>query len=174
MFFSRGLNKIQNPYNLTDIYPKYVEYVEKKEKYILSQSDFIKVCGEFNKRVVEAILDGKTFYMPSAMGHIDIQKLETFDPKYDGYIDWPNSVKYGKQIYHTNPHSDGYRYRVVWWRLDNQSRGGSKLYNFTACRDFKRTLAKLLKDRKVDYYENRRYGKRRVKTIEQKKTDNGI
>jgi len=150
MFFSRGKNRIRDPYNLSDIYPKYVEYVEKKERYILSQSDFINVCGEFNQRVVDNIIRGKTFYLPGGLGFINVEKFKSNKPKQEKYIDWPNSVKYGKQIYHTNLHSDGYRYRIVWWRMW-QSNQASKKYNFVPCRTFKRTLAKLIKEKEVDF-----------------------
>ena len=153
MYYKRGKNKLQNVYNIADIYPEYVAWVENKEDYTLKSSDFTKVIDAWNKGVVEALYKGKEYIMPAALGSFRIIKSEKHRGfRNVGQIDWQTTAKLGKVVHYKNTHSDGYTYRLYW------DRGGffvtnHSLYYFIPCRDFKRQLAKIIKERKTDYYQ---------------------
>ena len=153
-FFSRGPNRIQNPYNLVDMYSDYVEWVGNKELYTLSRVDFQKVISDFNKGVAEALLDGKEFQMPAAMGLFRIVKSKSNKviTRKHSAINWEETNKIGKIVYFVNQHSDGYRYKLKWDR-PNQSARNSNQYYFVPCRALKRTLAKIIKARTTDYFQ---------------------
>lgn len=152
-YFGRSKNKIQEPYNLSDMYSGYIDSLNSKDKYAVRRQDFIKIAGDFNKRIVDGILGGQVFVMPKKLGWIFIQKWK---PKkirgYFQFIDWKTSVEKSKQIYHENPHTDGYRYKVRWQTKNSGSTRGATNYYFKATRTFSRALAKILKSAINDYY----------------------
>jgi len=153
MFFGRGKNKIENPFNLTDMYPAYIEWVGKKELYTVSQKDFLTIVDEFNKRVRDNLLDGREFFLPAGMGRMRIVKSPTNRPMTTvTAVDWPATNAAGQIVHYTNRHSDGYRYKVQW--MFARTIKYSNLYYFLPCRKFKRTLAKIILGRKNDYFQS--------------------
>lgn len=149
----RSKNRIQDPYTLVDFYDSYLDWVEDRENYTLSRKDFIRIVTEFNKEVVKAVLEGKEFWMPAGLGRIRIikRKPSHIIRKFVN-VDWPASREHGKLIFHVNEHSDGYIYRIRWDETGKIVKNGFHYY-FLPCRAFKRTLAKVIKNRDTDYYQ---------------------
>lgn len=143
-------------YNITDIYPKYVEWVEGKEMYTLRGPDFRRVTDAWNHGVVKALYEGKEFCMPSGLGKMSIVKSAKPHPtKGNSQIDWVNSHLAGKKVYFRNAHSDGYSYRLWWVKGHDTNAKNSKMYYFVPCREFKRNLAQIIKNRVTDYYQKK-------------------
>jgi len=152
MFFSRGPNKIQNPYNTSDMYEPYLEYVNNNEGYCVDKKIFLSIINDFYKAVVNNILDGEEFIMPFQLGKIVIYKRKASNFRtVNHYIDWKKTVETGKKVYYLNEHSDGYNYSIEWERKTRLY--NSNLYRFIGTRRFKRTLAKIIKNRENDYFE---------------------
>ena len=153
-YFARGKNKIANPRNLSDIYLMFDEEI-KEQPYRIDQQTFIKVCDIFYKEAVKNILAGKTFALPFRLGYIFIGKRKA--SRYGGlrYIDWPKTLEVGKVVHHLNEHTQGWNYFIRWdrpFKLKYKS-----YYKFVPTRDFKRALAKIIKNRELDYFELRSY-----------------
>lgn len=77
-----------------------------------------KQCGDIirhaNKVVAEVVkneVDG--FKIPYGMGFLCVTKYTPSKPA----INWPETRKIGKYVYHTNMHTDGYSCRVMWYRV---------------------------------------------------------
>lgn len=155
-FFSRGKNRIKEPYNLSDIYPKYIEEKGEQKAYNVAQKDFVTICDKFYEEIRDGILDGKTFKMPFGLGEILITKRKiTHYKTNDKSVDWATTLKIGKKVYHLNEHSNGYNYGIDW---DNYTGlRNFKSYRFYPTRTFKRTLAQLIKNKEQDYYERENY-----------------
>ena len=152
MFFGRGLNKIKNPYTLSDFYPEYIDWIEGKELYTLRQADFVNIISDFNRVVAEKLLEGKEFQMPAGMGRIKILKSKDGKPKtVVSAIDWAETNKLGKVVHFRNQHSDGYRYKIKW-EISGAGTNSSKYY-LIPCRALKRGLAKVIKERLTDFYQ---------------------
>jgi hypothetical protein len=152
MFYSRGKNKIANPYTLPDMYKKYLLEFPEGNIYYIEYKTFVKLNEEFYKRITNEMLNyGVTFKLPFRMGSVKIIKRKiNYSNKLA--IDWENTNKYGKKIYHLNDHTEGYKYLFKWDKtsilLNNKS-----LYRLVFTRANKRTLAKLIKSG-MDYYEH--------------------
>lgn len=154
MFFGRGPNRIQNPYTLSDFYPEYIDWVEGRELYTVRQADFINIISDFNKVVVAKLLEGKEFQMPAGMGRLKIVKSKENNPlTSSSAIDWEATNKIGKVVHFRNQHSDGYRYKVRW-ETTTQGVKNSNRYYLIPCRNVKRSLAKVIKARKTDFYQH--------------------
>ena len=148
-YFGRGKNKVKNPVNLTGIYSEYVKEFGDANP----QSQFINVCDDFYKQMVDNILAGKTFAMPFGIGKIEINKEQDIDKRINHRlnIDWKAYLETGKKVIHLNEHSNGYSYKILWkpkTKLKN-----AKGYYYVATRSFKRTLVQLIKNKEQDYFE---------------------
>lgn len=150
MFYSRGKNKVSNPYNLSDMYEAYINTVDKDTSYDISRQDFISMTNDYLEEVKEFILEGRSkFKMPYKLGSIDVDKLKV-DLNKLRRIDWKRTSELGKRVYHLNEHSDGYDYIIMWRKIDTLR--NNHMYRYVPARNIKRTLAKLIKDKKFDTF----------------------
>jgi hypothetical protein len=149
-YFGRGPNKVQKPYNLRELYEHYIQTVETSSPYAITYQEFMRITEDYLKQVSEGLLSGKgVFKVPHNLGYIDITKKKVNINRLKR-IDWKATVETGKTIYHLNEHSNGFDYRIEWSRIGAAK--NAKLYVFVATRKMKRTLAKLIKNREIDYY----------------------
>lgn len=134
----------------SDIRENYIK--ENQSWYNLEYSDFVDICDKFYDRIVEGILNGKTFYMPSGLGKIEINKkrILKFGSGIRG-VDWKTTKEVGKLVYHLNEHSDGFNYNINWFR--GRTTKNLSTFSFIPTRTFKRSLAKLIKNRERDFFE---------------------
>lgn len=151
-------------YGRRHLYDYYCKYLKKKnEKHnIIDAKVHAKVLNDFNKEIRRKIIEECfDFIVPINMGLLNVKK---FKPKYtidsNGKliskrlaINWEESKKIHKIVYHINKHTDGYKYKFNYsfYRsiLPNKS-----FYKFVPCRTAKRILAKTIKnpDFKGDFY----------------------
>lgn len=121
----------------------------------LSFKDWKKIIYTFNELYRDYILEsGARVKMPNGFGYFAItkKKLKRFknfkDPEGNNYInlpiDWAKTKKAGKRIYHTNPHTDGWKGSWMWFR-DDARFYLSDIWNFVASRKSSRLLGKFLK-----------------------------
>lgn len=155
MFFSRGSNKIQNPYTLKDMYAKYKENIDEGSPYDIPYSVYVGITTDFIKAMIQRLYDGLKIKLPFRLGSLQIVKKKMYFSTQINKklgIDWAATNKYGKLIHHTNEHSDKYKYLYFWDRRGSSVKGIAS-YRFIPCRTLKRTLAKLIKEDKRDYFE---------------------
>lgn len=153
MFYSRGKNKIKNPYTLKDMYKEYLQDKEEGSPYRIDYKTFVYICTEFYKGVSNHILNGGIYFMPYRLGNISIVKKKP--AKMDRFTlspDWANTQKFGKLIPHTNDHSDYYKFRFHWSKTDCHVKNRSK-YRMVFTRANKRGLAKIIKSGDYEYFE---------------------
>lgn len=156
MYFGRSENRIKNPYNLSDMYKAYADDNKGNVLYLIDKNKFYDICSEYYNEVVKSILyDGKEFKMPFSIGEIYIRKYKpqlSDIKKRTSFIDWKNTAKLGKIVYHLNEHSDGFKYTIKWKKKKNMIRY-IDIYKFVPTRNFKRTLASIIKNKESDYFE---------------------
>jgi len=147
----RGEGNYKKDFGSDDVY-KYYKSDGIPELQVDKQT-FRKICDEFNKEFIEEILkNSEEIRFPYRLGTLRIKKSKMkYDDKNKLKIDWAQSKKLGKRIYHLNDHTGGYKYRFYW------SKGIVKnitAYSFIPTRTNTRTLASILKDkeRQLDYF----------------------
>ncbi len=154
MFFSRGPNKIQNLHNLKDIYKYYLSSLGDNELYKVDFKVFKSIIVTYYLQVLNDVLyKGVEYKFPYRLGRlrivkrkIDINRLNRFG------INWVESVKHNKQIYHLNNHSRGFVYRF-YWSKENTVVPNLYYYKFVPSRMLKRQLAQIIKNKQYDYFE---------------------
>ncbi len=151
----RGKNKIQYPHGMKDIYDSYIKSIDNNEAYYVSFSNFISICGDFYKSIInKVILESKTVLLPNRMGSLTVMKKRpkvinksTVTP------DWEATNRYGngKLIYFSNDHTAGFKFRFIWSKKECMCVNRS-LYKIILSRTNKRMLAKYIKSG-TDYLE---------------------
>lgn len=112
--------------NLRESYKLYKESVENP----VDIKTYLVLAAEYNKFLINKVLEGKEVTLPSRMGTLSIlgkeQKIK-FDEegKVSGLApDWvktkqlwersPEAKKNKKLLYHTNAHTENVRYKYLW------------------------------------------------------------
>ena len=142
-------HKIRNrkqSYTTYDIYNNY----DKLEQ--IPYSTFRNIVDKMNDSILSVLQNGQNYKLPCSLGTVQIVK---YKPK--GYnehslsIDFNESKKLDKRIYHLNEHSNGYKYRLYW---SKQPFSFTNRYKYQLCftRANKRQLAQLIFNNK-DYLD---------------------
>src|SRR5690606_32617704 len=148
MFNGRGKNKIQKPLTINHSYTYYLKGVKEESKYNIDWKLYKLICGEFNKRIMKAIIeDGYFFKMPYRLGTIRIRKKENKLHQLRrnwGLYNTSNGEIKNKYL---NEHTDNQYVRFYWNKLTRDSLVKNKtIYSFIPTRENKRYLSKLLKE----------------------------
>ena len=152
-FFGRGKNKVQSPYTFQDMYIEYLKDVDENSPYFIPYCKFVEICSHYYKGMMDYVFEGGIFIMPFSLGSISIFKKK---PKklIAGHlqIDWENSVKCGKRVYHLNDHSNYYKFRF-YWSKQNTRLANKGMYSMVFTRENKRRLASEIKSGNTNYFE---------------------
>lgn len=103
----------------------YIEYKKSCPKPV-KLKDYLTLTSDYNKFLIEKVLEGKEVTLPSRMGTLAVVgKTQNF--KNGGVslapdwvktkVLWEKSEKAKvekKLVYHTNSHTDGVRYKFLW------------------------------------------------------------
>ena len=132
----------------------YLEYVEDNPLFQVEYRVFRDIINDYFKYLRDELIEnGKEVKLPCRMGTIQIVKHK---PKeYTGKslrIDYAESKKAGKVIYHLNEHSNFYKYRI-YWNKQNMITPNKTKYQLVMTRDNKRHLAQIIKNHIRDYRE---------------------
>ena len=117
--------------------------------YNIDKNTYRNICIDFNEMLIDYIIsDAGEVTLPCRLGTLRVKKIKSKNRK---MVDWKLTKEYGKLIYHLNMHTDGYYYK--WhWKKQHALFSNKSVYSFKPLRKFKRNVAKLLKDNKVDYF----------------------
>lgn len=155
MFFSRGKNRVQNPYTFKEMYDHYYKGLvdgENSPLYV-TYDMYVKICSDYYKAVMDLILeDGLTYKIPHGLGTIKVAKRKVrLSTARRIPIDWQATFKYNKKVYCLNEHSNGFRYFFYWSKPNTYK--SKFLYRLVFTRQNKRRLANLIKKHNKDYFE---------------------
>lgn len=135
---------LNNRHTIKDTYKKYKYYDKPKHPhYVSDYKTYRGILKDFFAGLSQMLINESIEYkIPHGLGRLYIKK---FKPKRKTrYIDWANTKKYGKRIFHNNEHSSGYAARFYWYKGGTLAKGIS-LYMFKPTRNNARTLAKAIK-----------------------------
>jgi hypothetical protein len=150
----RGLNKVQDPYTLQDMYIQYIKEFDESSPYHITYIEYRDITTLFLKYLADQmILKSATVTLPFRLGDMSVVKRK---PAYKSLrnmvIDWVTTRALHKHVYQFNSHSNGFLYQFYWDR--GKCNVPYKIqYVFKPTRQNKRLVAKLVKDRTNDYFE---------------------
>ncbi len=145
------MRRNRKSYTLVDSYKEYRKENPESSGFSLSKTDYRNICIAFNQKLSDTIIEkANEFNVPGRLGLIRIKKFPTRNNSMR--VDWAQTKKYNKKIYHLNMHTDGYYYKWYWSKTNAIFKNKS-VYSFKPNRTNKRILAKLLKEDKVEFFE---------------------
>ncbi len=142
-------HKIRNrkqSYTTYDIYNNY----DKRDQ--IPYSTFRGIVDKLNDSILSVLQNGQNYKLPCSLGTVQIVKYKPKEyNKHSLSIDFNESKKLDKRIYHLNEHSNGYKYRLYW---SKQPFSFTNRYKYQLCftRANKRQLAQLIFNNK-DYLD---------------------
>lgn len=131
-----------------DVYMR-VQRVSRKER-----NEYTAVCKLFIKKMVDELIEGKLVKLPHMLGVLGIIKMRNTNHK---PIDWKNTKKYKKIIRHLNLATDGYSYRLRWYKIgkfDARLRNG-KVYCFVPSIPVKQKIKKKIQENPNSFFNER-------------------
>lgn len=128
---------------------EFYERFKEETKIEVSWKDYKQIVLDAYKEIMNCVVeDISGFKLPFNLGYLCISCIDYRSRKKP--IDFANTKKYNKTIYHLNMHSFGKRYTIRWFRVGEPMH--TRLYPFSIefSREIKRKLATLIKGGK-DY-----------------------
>lgn len=141
-------------HTITNFYTGYVKSIGDNPKLYVDYNMFRKILNMYFLYLRDQVLyQSKTIKLPFRLGYLSVikRKPKTYDSK-SLRLDFAATNKYGKVIYHLNEHSDGFKYRFYWSKL-NVIVPNHRKYQLIATRANKRELARIIKSKERDYIE---------------------
>jgi hypothetical protein len=148
--------------NIRDSYREYKKSVDNP----VDIKTYISIANNFNNFLMDKILDGFEVVLPARLGVMSIigtkQKIK-FDNNGDPILppDWvktkklweknPEAKEKKQKVYHTNDHTNGVRYKLLWSKLrvlvENKN-----LYSFRLTRTHKRSINHKIVNEGKEYF----------------------
>lgn len=139
----------------------YRDFCKQNPQIRITAQQYFSVIRTYNNMFRDYILEtGEKVKMPWGIGYFSINKKKT--RKYGTNkntgervlalpIDWKKTRAAGKRIFNFNYHTDGYKFRWLWFN-DSAYFLKSDIWNFKASRESSRSLADyLLRKKDVNY-----------------------
>lgn len=141
-------------YTIASFYNDYLSGIEKDTVYDISYTVYRNIITDYFKHLqYKMIEEGKMIKLPYRMGNVQIVKSR---PKHldkrSLRIDYQATKQENKLILLLNEHSDFFKYRYWWNKIDMLVQNKSK-YQLVATRANKRRLAQIIKNKELDYQE---------------------
>lgn len=122
------------------------QFKEENPDISISFKEFSDIIKTSNKKIYDAIIeDEEGFKLPENLGYLCVTKYKTRKKA----INWADTKKYGKKIYHLNLHSFGYSYHIKWFKTGICRFLFNEVFKFAPHRHMRRDVAAKVKEGKI-------------------------
>ena len=151
--YNKSANKTKS-YTIASFYNDYLDSIERDTVYDIDYTKYRNIVTDYFQHLRQKLIEeGKMIKLPYRMGNVQIIKSK---PKHldkrSLRIDYQATKKTGKLIFLLNEHSDMYKFRYWWNKIDMVVPNKNK-YQLIATRSNKRRLAQIIKNKELDYQE---------------------
>lgn len=141
-------------YTIASFYNDYLDSIERDTVYDIDYTKYRNIVTDYFQHLRQKLIEeGKRIKLPYRMGSVQIVKSR---PKHldkrSLRIDYKATKETGKLVFLLNEHSDFFKYRAFYSKLDMVVPNKSK-YQLVLTRANKRRLAEIIKSREMDYEE---------------------
>lgn len=141
-------------YTIASFYNDYLDNIEKDTVYDINYTKYRAIVTDYFKHLRQRLIEeGKMIKLPYRMGNVQVVKSR---PKHldkrSLRIDYQATKQENKLILLLNEHSDFFKYRYWWNKVDMMVPNKSQ-YQLVATRANKRRLAQIIKNKELDYQE---------------------
>lgn len=151
--YNKSANRTKS-YTIASFYNDYLDSIEKDTVYDINYTKYRAIVTDYFQYLRQKLIEeGKMIKLPYRMGNVQIIKSR---PKHldkrSLRIDYQATKQENKLILLLNEHSDFFKYRYWWNKLDMMVPNKSQ-YQLVATRANKRRLAQIIKNKELDYQE---------------------
>ena len=152
-----GINEYYKYYRNSSKFKRFISKfgAEKSDRLRVSQDKFSEIFTDYLKECNKKLLNNEPVRLPCNFGEIRIVKVKARYYDNNGKIslpvNWVESKKLGKKVYHTNDGRENYIYRYKWFKRGLHK--GMNWYKFIPTRANKRFLKQHLEDKTKDFSE---------------------
>lgn len=151
--YNKSANRTKS-YTIASFYNDYLDSIEKDTVYDINYTKYRAIVTDYFQYLRQKLIEeGKMIKLPYRMGNVQIVKSR---PKHldkrSLRIDYQATKQENKLILLLNEHSDFFKYRYWWNKLDMMVPNKSQ-YQLVATRANKRRLAQIIKNKELDYQE---------------------
>lgn len=151
--YNKSANKTKS-YTIASFYNDYLDNIERDTVYDIDYTTYRAIITDYFLHLQNKLIEeGKMIKLPYRMGNVQIIKSK---PKHldkrSLRIDYQATKQNNKLIFLLNEHSDMFKYRYWWNKIDMVVSNKSQ-YQLVATRANKRRLAQIIKNRELDYQE---------------------
>lgn len=141
-------------YTIASFYNDYLTTIEPDTVYDIDYTKYRAIITDYFKHLQHKLIEeGKTIKLPYRMGNVQvIKKRPKYLDKRSLRIDYQATKQYNKLILLDNQHSDGFKMRCWWNKIDMVVPNKSQ-YQLVLTRANKRRLAVIIKNRLIDFEE---------------------
>lgn len=141
-------------YTVASFYNDYLDSIERDTVYDIDYTTYRNIVTDYFQHLRQKLIEeGKMIKLPYRMGNVQVIKSR---PKHldkrSLRIDYQATKQYNKLILLDNLHSDGFKMRCWWNKIDMMVPNKSK-YQLVLTRANKRRLAEIIKGRLIDFEE---------------------
>lgn len=139
----------------------YKQFCTEHPEIDIEYLDFINIIYSFNYAFRDYLLEtGMKGKLPWGIGDFAVSKRKPKTKKLldNGYeiinlpIDWAKTRKHGKRIYHMNAHTEGFKFRIKWFKKSPRFTY-SEIWNFKPSR----VTSRLIKHYIIEGHQHRYY-----------------
>lgn len=156
-------HKVSNSYGSKDAYKYYRKIRPKESKYVLTDSEYLKIIRSINNILREYLIEGKDIVLPEKMGRLELRKRNNTIKFIDGKIktnlpvNWDATLK----LWYENPICRQNKQLVrqetsntfkVHYNKNKAVYNNKGFYEFSTNRDIKLGLKKNIKLNKIDAF----------------------
>lgn len=160
---SNRKHKVSNSYGSKDAYKYYRKIRPKESKYVLTDSEYLKIIRSINNILREYLIEGKDIILPEKMGRLELRKRNNTIKFIDGKIktnlpvNWDATLK----LWYENPICKQNKQLVrqetpntfkVHYNKNKAVYNNKGFYEFSTNRDIKLGLKKNIKLNKIDAF----------------------
>ena len=118
-------------------------YQKEEEVDRAKRNLYVKICKLFLSKLARELLKGKAIKLPTLLGVFMIKKTLTRHRP----INWKETTIHKKVIKHLNLHTDGYCYRLKWYKdIGYGMLKNGELYSFVPVERFRALISKTIKE----------------------------
>lgn len=156
-------HKVSNSYGSKDAYKYYRKIRPKESKYVLTDSEYLKIIRSINNILREYLIEGRDIILPEKMGRLELRKRNNTIKFIDGKIktnlpvNWDATLK----LWYENPICRQNKQLVrqetsntfkVHYNKNKAVYNNKGFYEFSTNRDIKLGLKKNIKLNKIDAF----------------------
>jgi hypothetical protein len=123
----------------------YKQFIQENPSLEVDYNTFRTIIMDSNEVIHDFVANSEDgFKLPAGLGYVVVTRYKSKKKA----VDWLNTKRLGKKVYHTNAHSLGYTSHIKWYKRYIVDFNNAQIYRLEPYRTLTRLIAKNTKEGK--------------------------